>query len=87
MILEFCLRAIKTKLAVAHIKNVELLLDIIRPSIITLIIANFLYLWIGGYKCLTRSTTYSNPLMVGKNTIKGHCVCSEQIIFISKPLR
>lgn len=49
MILRFCLRAIKTKLAVACIKYVELLLDIIRPSLITLIIANFFYLWRGHY--------------------------------------
>lgn len=49
MILGFCLRAIKTKLAVAYIKYIELLLDIIRPSFTTLITVNFFYLWIGHY--------------------------------------
>jgi len=49
MTLGFCLRAIKSKLAVACIKYLKLLLDIIRPSFTTLIIANFFYLWIGHY--------------------------------------
>lgn len=54
MTLRFCLRAIKSKLAVACIKYIVLLLYIIRTSFITLIIANFFCLGIGHQTNLSR---------------------------------
>lgn len=86
MILRFCLRAIKTKLAVACIKYVVLLLDIIRTSFITVIISNFFLFGDRALnKFLKRSTAYSNPLMMEKNTIKAS-VCAQNKHFLSLSL-
>jgi len=62
MILGLCLRALKTKLAVACMKYVMLLLDVIRPSFITLIIATFFYLRVGAQKNLSPDLPHTPAL-------------------------